>query len=229
MPEPATAAAASTFSTWGPPVLSFLGNALIGGGTAKASKEQAKADMRRTEEQSKISYGQLGQDDRQFAQKSNLDRSGYLDSRAMQAAAIRSQMNKMPLADRASAMLAARAGAAPAAFQARDYTRGTTPGSGAASGGYADTLNATRTAAQNYKLGDGGMMNNPELEAARARLTSMAGIPGEYTAKDPTRMRLELELAEQRELYANATKAKDKQKYAMRITQLAQTLAQLGG
>lgn len=227
MPEPVTAA--STLATWGPPVLSFLGNALIGGGTAKASKEQAKADMRRTEEQSKISYGQLGQDDRQFAQKSNLDRSGYLDQRGLQAAQLRSQMNKMPLADLAAAMLAARAGAAPAAFQARDYTRGTTPGSGAASGGYADTLNATRTAAQKYQLGDGGLMNNPEMQAALNRLNSMAGIPEEYTAQNPTVMRLQSELAEQMELYANATKAKDKQKYAMRITQIKQTLAQLGG
>lgn len=227
MPEPATAA--STVTTWGPPVLSFLGNALIGGGTAQASKEQAKADKMRTEEQSKVSYGQLGQDDRQFAQKSNLDRSGYLDQRGMQAAALRNQMNKMPLADRAAAMLAARAGAAPAAFQARDYTRGMTPGSGQATGGYADTLNATRTAAQGYKLGDGGLMNNPEMQAALARLNSMAGVPGEYTAQNPARMRLEAELAEQMELYANARKASDKQKYAQRITQLKQTLAQMGG
>lgn len=209
--------------------INFLGQGLLGWGQAKGAKEQAKMSQQQAQEQAKINYGQLGQDDRQYGQKSNLDRAGYLDQRAMQAAQLRSQMNKMPLADRAAAMLAARAGAAPAAFQARDYTRGMTPGAGAATGGYADTLNATRTAAQNYKLGAGGLMDNPEMQAALARLNSMAGIPGEYTAQNPMRMRLEAELAEQMELYASATKAKDKQKYAQRITQLRQTLAQMGG
>lgn len=205
------------------------GDMLIERSRAKTAKAELEEKKRQANLEMGFNYAGLGQKDAQFGQDSNLTRSKYLDERATTAADLRKRMNLAPLADRASAMLAARAGAAPAAFQARDYTRGTTPGAGAAMGGMADGLNAQRAAAQRYQLGEGGMMNNPELQAALDRLTSMAGVPEEYKAKDPARMRLEAALASAQQDLATSKLVRNREAARRSIAAIQQQLAQLGG
>jgi hypothetical protein len=209
-------------------IITGVGTGLNAYGNYRGAQEQAKANQAATANQQRMNFGQVGQDDRQFAQTANMNRAGYLDQRAGAAADMRRRANLTPLADRASAMLAARAGAAPAAFQARDFTRGTTPGAGQATGGYSDVLGAMQRAGQGYTPGSGGMAN-PELEAAIARLTSMAGVPGEYSAQSPMKTQLESALAEQMMLLGQTTKADDRMKIQQRINQIRAQLAQLGG
>lgn len=211
------------------PVFTAIGQGMQGFGAAKAQKDQAAQARRQAEQQQRYSYADLGQSDRQFGQTSNLERSKYLDERGIQASALRNQMNRLPLADRAAYMLAARAGAAPAPFQARDFTRGTTPGAGQATGGYAEGLAAQRTAAGQYTTGAGGMMYNPELEGAINRLNSMAGVPGEYGAQSPMKTQLEAALAEQMQLAATGKSSEERAKAQAAVIRIRQMLQQLGG
>lgn len=198
-----------------------LGGLLGGIGQGKATKEQTKMQKAALDMQARQNWEQMGMGDRQYGQNANMQRAQYLDQRGLTAADLRKRMNMTPLADRASYMLAQRAGAAPQAFQARDFTRGTTPGAGQAMGGYAPSLNAQAEAAQRYTAGAGGMAN-PELEAAMARLTNMAGVPAEYQAQDADQMRFGSAIATQREKMANDGRLSQGQKYQARIDRLQQ-------
>jgi len=124
---------------------------------------------------------QQGQSDRQFGQQSNLARANQLDQRSVGAADMQRRLSMAPLTDQAMSYMQARAGAAPAAFQGRDFTRGTMPGAGAAQGGMASTLGAARTAMQSYRPGMGGL-DTSALRESIARLRSQQDIPGMYGA-----------------------------------------------
>lgn len=201
-----------------------LGGLLGGMGQGQAQKEQTKAQKEALAMQARQNWEQMGMGDRQYGQNANMQRAQYLDQRGLTAADLRKRMNMTPLADRASYMLAQRAGAAPQAFQARDFTRGTTPGAGQATGGYAPSLNAQAAANQNYTAGAGGMAN-PELEAAMARLTNMAGVPAEYQAQDADQMRSQSAIADQQERMAMDGRLSQAGKYDARINRLRQVAA----
>lgn len=196
------------------------GGSLLGGiGQGQAMKAQTKAQKQIAEMQARQNWEQMGMGDRQFGQQANLNRSRYMDERAIGAADLQKRLSGAPLADRAAYMLAARAGAAPQAFQARDFTQGGMPGAGQAQGGYAPTLNAQAQAAQNYTAGAGGVRTDA-LEAALARLQSMAGVPAEYQAREGGQMRLQSEIDEQRERMANDGRALQTTRYNDRINRL---------
>lgn len=199
--------------------INALGGLIGGIGQGQGMREQAKAQRQIAEMQARQNWQQMGMGDRQFGQTSNLNRSQYLDQRGITAADLQKRLAGAPLADRAAYMLAARAGAAPQAFQARDYTQGGMPGAGQAAGGYAPGLAAQGAAAQRYTPGAGGVRTDA-LQSAMARLQSMAGVPGEYQASDAGQMRLQSEIDEQRELSANSNNLANRQKYAARVQRL---------
>ena len=128
--------------------ISALGSALGGYSQAQAAKDAAKRQQQQAQQVLGQSYQQMGQNDRQFAQNSNLDRSKYLDQRALGAADIQRRINLTPIADQAAYGMRNMLGAAPAPFQPRDFTRGTMPGQGQASGGAAPMLAAQNAATQ---------------------------------------------------------------------------------
>lgn len=196
--------------------LTVGGNILAGIGQGKAQAAATRLNKEQGREQARLNWQQLGQADRQYGQNANMARAQYLDQRGVAAADLQKRLGLAPLADRAAYMLAARAGAAPAAFQARDFTRGGEPGAGAATGGYAPMLNAQAQAAQNYTAGAGGLQTDA-LEAALARLRSMAGVPAEYEAREGGRMALDSKIDEQRLFMANETKAGELRKYQNRL------------
>lgn len=198
----------------------FIGGNIISGlGQAKAGKEQAKVAKEQGRMAARQNWQQLGQADRQFGQNANMARAQYLDQRGVAAADLQKRLGLAPLADRAAYMLAARAGAAPAAFQARDFTRGGVAGEGAATGGYAPGLNAQAQAAQAYQAGAGGLQTDA-LQAALARLRDMAGVPGEYQAREGGQMAIDSKIDEQREFMANETRARELRKYQNRLNRL---------
>lgn len=143
-------------------------------------EQRRQFDLQQRQQQQQFS-AQQGQSDRQFGQQSNLSRANQLDQRSVGAADMQRRLSMAPLTDQAMSFMQARAGAAPAAFQARDFTRGAMPGAGAAQGGMGSTLNATRTAMQNYRPGMGGL-DTSALRESVARLRSQQDIPGMYGA-----------------------------------------------
>jgi hypothetical protein len=161
-----------------------VGSALNARTQAKQNKDQMRQQADQFRQQQQLQREQMGQSNQQFGANFNMNRAGALDQRAQQAAAVQRQVNLNPMADRAAYMLAQRAGAAPAAFQPRDFTRGGIPGRGQATGGFGDVLNAQRAAAGQYKAGMGGM-DPSALIAARDRLQSQADVPGMYGAQAP--------------------------------------------
>lgn len=215
-----------TIATLGSLALQGIGSAVSGIAAGKASAEDRKAAAEAQRRQLGQSYQQMGMTDRQYGQQSNMDRSRYLDERGVAAADLRRRQNLAPLSDQASAMLAARVGAAPAAFQARDYTRGTTPGAGQATGGFASTLGAQRQTASTYQPGQGGLMNNPELQSALARLSSMAGVPGEYTPMSAQQMGMQAEIDDQRRQMAMDNRPAERAKYSQRINDMLKFMNQ---
>lgn len=184
--------------------ISALGSGLSGAASASAQRDAAKRQQMIAQQQLGQNYQQLGQSDRQFAQNSNLDRSKYLDDRGAAAAALQRRINLNPLADQAAYGMRNMLGSAPAPFQPRDFTRGTMPGAGQASGGTAPMLEAQNAAMQRYTAGAGGM-DDSALIAARNRLQSMAGVPAEYAAMDPGQMRFN---AETQQMGIDAARAK---------------------
>jgi hypothetical protein len=164
----------------------------VAGGIAEGRRERDEAQWNRRQQalDRARSYRALGQDDKQFGANFNLSRMGALDERATDAADAQRRLSLAPLTDRASYMLQARAGAAPQAFQARDFTKGSAPGSGAAQGGFAPSLALQATAAEQYKAGMGGV-DTSALQAALSRLTSMSGVPEEYSAQTSGNAQLE--------------------------------------
>ena len=203
--------------------ISALGSALGGYSQAQAAKDAAKRQQQQAQQVLGQSYQQMGQNDRQFAQNSNLDRSKYLDQRALGAADIQRRINLTPIADQAAYGMRNMLGAAPAPFQPRDFTRGTMPGQGQASGGAAPMLAAQNAAMQQYTPGAGGM-DNPELAATRERLKSMVGVPAEYAAMNPNQMRLGAEMQQMQIDAANAKKARDRVAIQDRMNRLQGSL-----
>ena len=124
----------------------------------------------------------LGQSDRQFADRSGMDRAKFLDERGQSAIGVQNALNLAPMRDRALYMLQQRAGAMPAAFQARDFTRGGVAGSGQATGGYGSVLAAGQQAAGNYRGGMGGY-DTTAMREALARYRDPSNLPDEYKAK----------------------------------------------
>lgn len=199
--------------------LFVAGNVISGIGQGKANA----AANRLTKEQGRMAarqnWQQMGQADRQFGQNANMARAQYLDQRGVAAADLQKRLGLAPLADRAAYMLAARAGAAPAAFQARDFTRGGVAGEGAATGGYAPTLNAQAQAAQTYQAGAGGLQTDA-LQAALTRLRDMAGVPGEYQAREGGQMAIQSKIDQDLENMAGERRAGELRKYQQRLDRL---------
>jgi hypothetical protein len=204
---------------FGGDLIQGAGSALGGYAQGKAMSEQAKAQREQNQMQSRQNWQQMGMNDRQFGQNANLQRSQYLDQRAVGAADLQKRLAGVPMADRAMYMMTQRAGQTPGAFQARDYTRGGMPGAGQAQGGYAPVLQAQQASAAQYTPGAGGMSAAP-LQDAMARLQSMAGVPGQYNPTDVGTMQMQGLANQLREQAAMATKDKDRQKYEARLEQM---------
>lgn len=202
-----------------------LGSAFGGYSQAQAARDKARREQQQAAQALGQNYQQQGQQDRQFAQTNNMQRAQYLDDRAQGAAALQRRINLNPIADQAAYGIRNMLGAPPAAFQPRDFTQGTMPGAGRATGGSAPQLEAMQTAMQRYTPGAGGM-DDAALVAARNRLQSMAGVPGEYTAQSPDQMRLGAEMQQLRVDAANAKTAGERIAIQNRINQLQ---ASMGG
>lgn len=98
------------------------------------------------------------------------------DTEAQAAVRAQTQLNTAPIADKAQALILARMGVSPGAFQPRDYTQGqaslTTPH--AAPG--ANVATTMQNAAANYQPGQGGV-DTSVLKALIAKMTGSSGLP----------------------------------------------------
>ncbi len=200
-------------------IIQGVGSALGGWAQGQGMKEQARAQERQAQLAARQNWQQMGINERQFGQNANLQRSQYLDQRGVGAADLQKRLAALPMADRALYMMNQRAGQTPGAYQARDYTRGGMPGAGQAMGGYAPVLAAQQASAAAYRPGAGGMDAGP-LQAAMARLQSMAGVPGEYSAANVGELQKESMVAQLREQAAMATKSGDRRKYEERLARM---------
>lgn len=227
MPDPVTTTAA--VSKWASPVIASgvqaLGSLLGGLGQGQASREQLRLQKQLAAMQARQNWEQMGMGDRQFGQQANLNRSQYLDQRAVGAADLQKRMAGLPMADRAMYMMTQRAGQVPGAFQARDYTRGGMPGAGQATGGYAPVLDAQRASAAQYTAGAGGL-DPRALQAAQERLQSMAGVPAEYMAQSAGAMRLGSAADQLREQMAMTANDKKRQGIAGKVQELQKRAAE---
>jgi hypothetical protein len=217
----------STGSTWGNVAaagIGALGSALGGAAAAGAQQDAAAASKQQQRAAMGMNYQQMGQNDRQFAQSNAMQRAQYMDQRATQAADLQRRANLTPLSDRASFFMQHLAGAGPQAFQARDFTRGTMPGSGTAN----TQLNtpALQKAMQSYTSGAGGM-SNEALTSAIQQLRDPSQAPTQYQAQSPAVMQLEAEIASQQAQMAQDQRPAEQAKYRQRIAALQQQLAAL--
>jgi hypothetical protein len=154
-----------------------------------------------------------------------MNRQTQLDNRLGQASAVQNQLNLNPMRDRAAYMLQQRAGAMPAAFQPRDFTKGTMPGSGAATGGMGSVMNQMQTAAGQYKAGAGGM-DPSALQAQLAGLKNQSQMPGMYQGQTADQMRYG---AEAQQMQVDASKAKYSQDRINLQNQANRLAGTLGG
>lgn len=163
------------------------------GATYGQRERQFGADFDRNERQFESNFdrderqfgAKFGQDERMYADKSAFDRAKYQDERLKAAIGVQRSLNMAPLNDRALYMLQQRAGATPAAFQARDFTRGTVPGAGQATGGMGSVLAAQQKAAQGYRPGMGGF-DTSAMKDAFKRYMDPDTLPAAYQAQSYT-------------------------------------------
>lgn len=97
------------------------------------------------------------------------------DTEAQAAVRAKTQLNKAPIADKAQALVLARMGVAPGAFQPRDYTQGTANLSKSFTAPGADVATAMQHASQGYKPGQGGV-DTSVIKALLAKLTGSSGL-----------------------------------------------------
>ena len=204
-----------------------IGSLLGARSNAQAQQDQARRQQQQANQSLGQNYQQSEQNDRQFAQNANMERSKYLDQRGVDAAALQRRINLNPLADQAAYGMRSMLGQSPAAFEPRDYTRGTMPGAGQATGGSAPMLAAQQEAMGRYTAGAGGM-DPSALIAARDRLQSMAGVPAEYQNRTADQSRLAAEMQQLRVDAANAKTAQERINIQNRINQLQQSFGGQG-
>lgn len=200
-----------------------LGSAFTGANNAKMTRQQIEAQRQAQQQGLGQNYQQMGLQDRQFGQTSNMNRQQQLDQRMASASGVQEQLNRNPLRDRAMYMMQQRIGMVPGAVQPRDFTRGTMPGAGEASGGYAPVLNQMQTAAGQYRAGMGGM-DPSAMQAQLAGLRDQSQMPGLYEATTPDAMRYGAERQQLQLDAANAKYAKDRLALQDRANRLAGTL-----
>lgn len=205
-----------------------IGQGLSAYAAAKAAKEQAKTAAEQLKAQQGLSYQQLGQNDRQYGQTSNLNRAAQLDQRAVGAADLQKRLSLSPMADQAAYFLQQRAGVPPTAFKPRDYTAGQMPGSGQASGGITAGMNQAAQAMGQYKPGMGGL-DTSALQDAVKRMRNESLVPGEYQAMDPNAMRLQSQMGQNMVDATTAKYSKDRLALQAQNDQLAAMIGQMKG
>lgn len=84
-------------------------------------------------------------------------------------------LNKAPMADKATALLMSRMGAAPSTFAPRDWTQNVNNVRGSATGGPAADMATARTAAASYQPGQGGV-DTSALQMLRDKMLGSAGM-----------------------------------------------------
>lgn len=203
--------------------ISAFGSALGGATNAQAQRDAARRQQQIAQQQLGQNYQQMGQSERQFGQTSNLNRANQLDQRAVTAADLQRRMNLAPLADQAAFFLRQRAGAPPTAFQPRDFTQGTMPGAGRATGGVEAGMNQAQQAMQGYQAGMGGMDTSVLAEAIK-RMRDPSQLPGEYMAQTPDQMRADAEIQQRLVEAANARTAGDRTRLQNQINALQGTM-----
>ncbi len=97
------------------------------------------------------------------------------DTEAQAAVRAQTQLNKSPIADKAQALILARMGVSPGAFQPRDITRGVQELSRPSVAPGANVATTMQNAAANYKPGQGGI-NNDVLRGLITKMTGQSGL-----------------------------------------------------
>ena len=150
------AGAAGGKMNWG--AAAQIGSAAIGALTNSAAQRQ----------QANMDRDRLAMSDRQFEAKYGFDKAQAESDMAMwnrkqenleqgQALDIQNMLNRAPMMDRAQALLMARLGAAPVAFNPRDVSRGTAELNRKADDPFGGVMRTMSDAATKYRPGDGGM------------------------------------------------------------------------
>ncbi len=99
------------------------------------------------------------------------------DTEAQSAVRAQTQLNQSPLADKAQALILARMGVSPGAFQPRDITRGVSDLSRNSVAPGANVATTLQKAAAGYKPGQGGV-DTSVLRSLIAKLTGSSGLQG---------------------------------------------------
>lgn len=200
-----------------------LGSGLGAYASGQQANKNAQLQQQQLSANTGLNYQQLGQNDRQFQQNSNLDRAKYLDDRATNAARLQQRLNMAPMADRASYLLQQRLGVSPGPVQIRDYTTGTMPGEGQVGGGATDVLGAMQRLNSAYQPGAGGF-DTRGLTDALAQLRDPSQVPGMYGAQSPDQMRYAAEMQQLMIDAANAKTSQDRLNIQARMARLQQSL-----
>lgn len=163
--------------------INAIGSSISSSQNAALAKAELEEKRRQFDQEMALSRQKYNQSEAQYAQNDAWNNAKYQDERGIGAAKLQGQLNLSPLADKASYMLMQRLGVAPAAFQPRDYTKGTMPGAGAAAGGYSDVLAADQRALGSYTAGAGGWKTDA-LQAAYDRMRDPKTLPSLYQGAD---------------------------------------------
>jgi hypothetical protein len=205
-----------------------IGSGLSGAQRNRLTRQQLEQERQQQQAGLGQNYQQMGTQERQFGQTSNLNRQQQFDQRMAAASGVQEQLNRNPLRDRAMFMMQQRAGMTPGAFQPRDFTRGTMPGAGAPTGGMAPLLTQMQTAAGQYQPGMGGM-DPSALRAQLAGLQDQSQMPGMYAPQSADAMRYGAERQQLALDAARAGSARERLALQERANRLATTLGGSAG
>lgn len=196
------------------PIAAEVGGSILNaiGGNSAAKKQAAEAKAAR-EASERMGYQGMAQSDRQFGFNANMGRSGTLDNRALEAAAVQGKLNRAPMADQAQYLLMQRLGVAP-----RDISRGTAAFSSSPD---------PRATAASYRPGMGGV-DTSALQSAFARLSDESQVPGEYGSMSSTESQSDALRAQLMRRFATERDPVKREMLGKQIAELDRVLASEG-
>jgi hypothetical protein len=184
---------------WAPIAASAVGSALSALGGASASKQSAKDAKFAREQQERMGYAGMDQNERQFGFNANMGRSSQLDQRAIAATDMEGRLNRSPIADQAQYLIQQRLG-------------------------MGNVVNGMGNAAASYRPGMGGV-DTTQMRTTFNRLRDESQVPGAYDTQTGGEMRM---TAYRDELMAKFAQEKDPQKrdnWAKRIAEVDRIIA----
>lgn len=157
------------------------GAGLVEGYMSSADRQKQLDELRRQYDES------LKQRQSEFDRGFGEQQTNRQDQEAQIAVQAATRLNAAPIADRAQALVLARMGVSPDAFQPRDYTRGTQDLTRTTTAPGANVAGAMQRAAADYRPGQGGYDTTTlKMLLDRMKGSGFSDRPGAPTAGAPT-------------------------------------------